>query len=472
MAEVTALDFNLLRQDIHAALRAWRQLDGTDNNLLVNLLLVQAQRQTLTDETPSSARLAANRVLLAGMRVLGKQDERAAQILQQRFLDGQTILWVGNALNLTADEVKKRQKKSIAQLTSIILEQETAVRHDRIQLLENSLEPPTYTTLFGIDDIRQKLVTQLLAPNSAWVTAVVGIGGIGKTALADKVVRDIIRHFHFEEIVWLRVGAATPGNSHSTLPQFTFDHLMSLLAQRLCPHMPPDAPAQQRDFLIRQTIKAAPYLIVIDNLEADLSQPFLAHLYDLTRPSKFLLTTRTRPPHQAGIFNLILPGLAAADVRQFVRSYAQEIGLRDINQAADADIQAIYDIVGGNPLALKLAVGLTAVLPLAQIRADLTQAQLNEVEAMYRHIYWQTWQTLADDSRTLLKAMPLTADSGGRPEQLLAISGLEEKQMWSAISELVHRSLLEVRGNAQSRRYGIHRLTDSFLKTEIIHWQE
>ena len=40
----------------------------------------------------------------------------------------------------------------------------------------------------------------------------------------------------------------------------------------------------------------------------------------------------------------------------------------------------------------------------------------------------------------------------------------------NAILELVQYSLLEVRGNAQERRYAIHQLTNAFLQTEIIHW--
>ena len=35
---------------------------------------------------------------------------------------------------------------------------------------------------------------------------------------------------------------------------------------------------------------------------------------------------------------------------------------------------------------------------------------------------------------------------------------------------LRNRSLLEVRGTIQAKRYGIHRLTETFLRTEIIHW--
>ena len=68
--------------------------------------------------------------------------------------------------------------------------------------------------------------------------------------------------------------------------------------------------------------------------------------------------------------------------------------------------------------------------------------------------------------------MPLVAESGGTPDYLRALSGLAEAQLWPALQELRNRSLLEVRGTAVEKQYGIHRLTETFLQTEIIHWPE
>ena len=245
---------------------------------------------------------------------------------------------------------------------------------------------------------------------------------------------------------------------------------MTSLAQSLCPFMPPETQPKQRNLQVRQALKASPHLIIIDNLETKIDPDLLARLHDLAQPSKFLLTSRTRPPQLSGVFNFALQGLKIGDVSQLIHHHAQEIGLAEMSQAPDAIIQTIYATVGGNPLALKLIVNLAGILPLPQILEDLSQARLNQVENMYRHIYWQTWHTLSDEGRALLKVLPLAADTGSAPEHLLAISGLAEKNFWTALSELIARSLLEVRGTAQFRRYGIHRLTESFLKTEIIHW--
>ncbi len=74
--------------------------------------------------------------------------------------------------------------------------------------------------------------------------------------------------------------------------------------------------------------------------------------------------------------------------------------------------------------------------------------------------------------QALLQAMPLVSGAGATADYLQEISGLSAGQLWPAIQELRKRSLLEVRGDIREKRYGIHRLTETFLRTEIIHWPE
>ena len=41
----------------------------------------------------------------------------------------------------------------------------------------------------------------------------------------------------------------------------------------------------------------------------------------------------------------------------------------------------------------------------------------------------------------------------------------------SELAEVKKSTLEQVRGTVQEKRYGIHRLTESFLRTEIIDWK-
>ena len=148
------------------------------------------------------------------------------------------------------------------------------------------------------------------------------------------------------------------------------------------------------------------------------------------------------------------------------------MGLDELAEANESVIEEIYTLTGGNPLALKLVVSLAAVLPLPQILSDLAKSRPGPIEDLYRSIYWEAWRTLSEEGQSLLQAMPLVAETGALPAQLMAFSDLDETTLWPALTELVSRSLMEVRGTMHERRYGIHRLTETFLRTEIIHWPE
>lgn len=153
-----------------------------------------------------------------------------------------------------------------------------------------------------------------------------------------------------------------------------------------------------------------------------------------------------------------------------MQHHARETGSEALSGAAGEDLDEIFEVTGGNPLALKLVAGLLDVVALPQLLQDLTRSRPGPIEELYRHIYWQSWQTLDEACRRLLKAMPLVGDTGATADYLQALSGLDPDDLWQAIYELRRRSLLEVRGSLHEKRYGIHRLTDSFLRTEIVHW--
>lgn len=460
-----------LQTNVHAALRAWHVTGGTADNLLEKLMLVQKRRSTgAQDGSPATLRLATNQVLLDGIGELESQDQMAARVLRSRFIEKHKLMAVANQLNVSEHSVSRYQRAAIERLTEIIYGREQTLRQEQTQRIEAQLPPSSYTRLFGLDEARAQLERLLLEASAPAVIALVGIGGIGKTALADAVIRQVISRFVFAHVFWIRIEPQTmSGRSHS--PQFTYESLITTLAGQLGLDAGNMHSFEQRHFQVRQILKQRPCLVVIDNLESETDTAYLlAHLNDLASPSKFLLTSRTRPVEQTTVFNFNVDELSAANAAALLRHHAHDIGIQAMDAATEADIGDIYQTVGGNPLALKLVVSLLDLLPLSQVLADLAQSRTGPVEAMYHHIYWQAWNLLSPNARQLLQAMPLVAESGGQPEYLRALSDLSEADLWPALQELRHRSLLEVRGTLQEKRYGIHRLTETFLHTEIINW--
>lgn len=67
--------------------------------------------------------------------------------------------------------------------------------------------------------------------------------------------------------------------------------------------------------------------------------------------------------------------------------------------------------------------------------------------------------------------MPLVAESGGGLEQISMLSKLDNEQLTTALKQLVILSLINVGGTVEARRYSIHRLTETFLRNEVLKWQ-
>ena len=457
-----SLNLKALQKDVHNALRAWNSLDGKPGDLLEDLLLVRECRAYLAQvQTPIILRQATNQVLAEGLKKLKTQNETGAKILENRFRDHQTGLQVAFRLNLSRVQMNRQQRTAIKELTQILWHQEMTEREAQIRIMEGHLPTKTYERLFGFEAACQQLVATLIQSESPWIVAIVGMGGIGKTALADAVVRQVIHHFCFEQVIWLRAGHQHL-NEGGHVPVLTVESLMSALANLLALA---EAPLATQAKQIQQTLTTRPHLIIIDNLEVEADAAYLlTRIMGLTQPSKFLLTTRTALAGETAVFMYPLDGLSKKDAAALLQDYAQAIGVTQLAQESEKNLQSVYETVGGNPLAIKLVAHLIRnKLPLSQIPANLNDEQL------YQRIYQKTWVTLSRSARSLLLAMILVSASGALPEQIQAMSGLPKPKLWMAIRELRTQSLLEGWGTLHQQRYGIHQLTETYLRTEVIY---
>ncbi len=469
----TQLDKDQLLSAVHTALTNWNNLGEGDDDLLDSLLLVCLEREIVEDwENPLNRRKATNAVLSRAIAELEEQDETGAAVLRGRFIEGQITRQVAARLHASPDQVNRWQRSAIEHLTQILYSQERKLRDARYEQLLASLPLSPYTRLFGFQEIQGEICEQMLQDGEPYVAAIAGIGGIGKTSLADSVVRQVIPTLAYEQVIWLRAGSGHTAES-AISKETTWELLLSSLLDKLDQASMRGSTVDERMEQVAVTLRKRPVLVIVDNLEIEShTQYVLAQARKLVNPSKFLLTTRARPTVSAPAFFRSVEELPYHDAAALLRHHAQTIGSQALAAASEADFQDIFAVAGGNPLALKLVAGLASVLPLPQILNSLASSRPGPIEDMYRHIYWQAWRSLSHDGQRLLQAMPLVAETGALPEQMMAMSMLNEDQFWPAVTELFSRSLLEVRGDVRERRYTIHRLTETFLRTEIIDWPE
>ncbi|MCA9920291.1 MAG: hypothetical protein KC445_20185, partial [Anaerolineales bacterium] len=434
--------------------------------LLTGLVLVQENQHT---QATSSKRLRVNAVLDEGLTQMASHQPESEQILSKRFRDDKSIAQVSQELDLSLDQVKHKQKDGFAQLAKIIWAMEQEARLARVARQKSKLEAKRYTELFGIDALSDTLFEHLTADGSPWVVTLAGIGGIGKTSLANFTVRRVIDHLQYHDVVWLTITEGVRGKRPypRTTPQQTFDKLILQMCRKMLPALSNQANLEERVMQLRQLLKSQNYLIIVDDLELEADTAYLiSELVTLANPSRFLLTSRTKPAPHVGSQSISLPELTQEHSLALIRHYATEIGFSAAAEADAEELIPIYELVGGNPFSLKHLVNLALYRPLKPLLSSLRQRPLESGEKIYHHILHETWLSLSDDAKTVLAIMTLATEGGMDPEQIATFSGLADSKLWPAINELIGRSLLEVRSNTLwERSYGIHRLTELFLRS-------
>ena len=447
---------------VHEALRAWhnRQTRG-----VLDDLFLAHQLQAVHEGT---ARLITNQIVADGLEQLKQSDADAAKLLERRFLDREKAFAVANSLNLGEDVVYQRQRIAIVQLAQAIWAQETEKLALRVHQIEDRLEPPTYRRLFGVEeriaDVRASLTTNA----EPWIVALEGMGGVGKTSLADSLARKMARETHFHEIGWVSARRRLfrlSGNVEllDNRPDLTMAEVTDRLVDQFGLNELARQPDAEKRAGLKEFFKTHPCLVIVDNLEtvADY-QTLVSQLDDLANPTKFLLTTRYSLRNESGVYILTVRDLSRQDAFAMMDYEARSRGLLELAEAPEADLALIYEVTGGNPLAIKLTVGQIHSLSLSTVLTRFGAARGTAVGELLSFIYADAWKSLDVDSRQVLRAMLLTP-GGGELEQVAAATELSVEVTANCLHRLAGFSLVDVTGGLKERRYALHQLTRAFV---------
>lgn len=323
------------------------------------------------------------------------------------------------------------------------------------------LPPASYGNLVGETALVAELLALLSIEKAPYLIMLVGIGGIGKTAVADAVVQKIIQRGTFAQVIWLSFASSQTIQTQENI----FTTVLTLLGERLLSDSGQEPNLNKLLARVRSKLKRHRYLIIIDNLEnTSETNVLLPQLQGLATPSKFLLTARHFPTPDSEIFSLTVPELSPPDALTLLKQQAEISGIKELAHLSLDDFTDIYDIVGGHPLALKLIPQLARRYPFTVVMSDWRERGPGYVEAVYDSIYTRVWQDLTAAEKHLLVAMLPVAQIGITSEQMRFVSDLPRNEFWPTVTKLIERCLLEIRGTTTQRRYGLHQLTANFLQ--------
>jgi hypothetical protein len=459
-------------EDVLAALRLWH--GGETNHwplqqmrLGLNLSQSEDVYSTLAEAGPA----ANNRAILSyALEQLRNVSPEAEELLRERFENRRDVLTVANRLNISESTLYYRQRQAVSHLTEILNHLEDLASAEWRAKMNSRLSIPSYETLGGIEEAEQTLTNVLFDENEHFIVSIDGIGGLGKTALADHLARQTIKTTRFDEIAWV-----TAKHTHlSMLGRLQIESgrpalTLPLLIEKLCTQFKlatgNSSTHLQRQRMLYKFLKDRRCFIIIDNLEtvADY-RSLIPELQKWQSPTKFLLTSRIRLLSEPGVFSYSHKELNQDAALQLIRQEAKRGGFTDLVSATNEELLKIYEVVGGNPLALKLIIGQLRFYSLSSVLSRFTAKKPTETnEGIFDYIFREIWESLDDNSKTILISLTQAGDSGFTIEHLVAVSELTEPVVYNSVTGLVLSSLVDIAGSLLERRYKLHRLTEIFL---------
>lgn len=427
--------------------------------------LLDALETALAD--PQTAPAAA---LRASRRLIELEPWReAAYRRQMRLLaaDGRFTA----ALKLHAD-----LRASLRQELGVDPAPESAALAERIQKLRqrpfrHNLPPPI-PTLYGRAAELDAL--QNASRQGERLLSLTGLGGSGKTTLAVAAAHALLPHF-LEGACFVSFAGIAPETAVS--------HLTHALAQAGI--LPPYQRGDAADHLC-QGLQGQELLLLLDNAEGSLEplRPLLTRLRQETAVT--CLVTSQQKLDLAAEWGLPLRGLDEVAARQLFQAAARRAWPDfSLTPADETAVQAIYQQVGGNPLALELAAALAAHQGCAATAAalaenlDLMQSDQPDRAARQRSaraMFSALWPHLPPELRPLLPRLAIFP-AAISPEAAQKVTQATPNQLRALVNHsLLHQlaapdGALSYRVHPLVRRYALEQLGETAVYAQYAQYQ-
>ena len=356
-------------------------------------------------------------------------------------------------------------------------EPETTALYERIRAARRGVPhnlPPESAPLVGREQELQTLVRALGNRRHQAVT-LVGLGGIGKTRLALAAARRLLAGHSLNYLEGIFFVPLAGVHSISALPAAIAGALRLSLAGQVEPG---------RELI--NHLRDKEMLLILDNFEQLLAGVYLLKDLLANCPGVSLLVTSREPLPLLGARRISVDGLSYpgdlpeddekpaasaatfAAVRLFIQTARQTSPTFRLTDANVHHVVRLCQLVGGVPLALKLAAAWLRVMPVDLIAAeiarnlDILTSDVHDLpprQRSMRAVFQQTWALLLPEEQEALQALAVF-HSGFDAAAAAEVTGVEA----SVLADLVERGLVQSAGAA---RFALHPLIRTFAAAHL-----
>ena len=322
------------------------------------------------------------------------------------------------------------------------------------------MPPPDVSSFTGRQGELERL-TALADSDQGVVTVIAGMGGVGKTALAEHAAHQLLPQFPDGQLF-----ADLRGYARGLSPAEPAEVLESFLRGLGVPAEAIPADIAERAHMFRAALATRRVLVVLDNAS---SEAQVRPLLPGGGSSLVLVTSRSRLPALEAderIYLDVLPGDQAVEL--LTRLIGPE------RTAAEPDtVPRVNQWCGGLPLALRIAGTILATHPawtvsrLEEMLAD-EQHRLTRLEAgdiRVRDAFDVSYRQLSDDDARLFRLLGLHVRADFDAASLAALADIEATHAETSLGRLTDAALVTQHGPG---RYGLHPLLQLFARAMFL----
>jgi tetratricopeptide (TPR) repeat protein len=302
-----------------------------------------------------------------------------------------------------------------------------------------------------------------------FISALDGIGGVGKSAIALELCNKILKsnpkdEIYFEFIIWLSAKTTILKNGEIHYIKQAFEHLEQLLDTILdicsfSEYKDYENNAKSRIVLSILNSKTKS-LIVLDNLET-IKKDNLSAIWDfinnIPEPSKVLLTSREF--HYDVPQTLRIENLSNEDSRLFIIEHCSSLGMDNLK--IEEIIPQIIQIASGLPIALKSIIG---QLYLGKNFRAIKNAIEQNTDDLSKFCFKEQLRLLKTEHMSILTLICLATEELDYDSLSFMLEPiLINSNLLQLINELVSLSIIKVNQTTEGEVYTILPLIKSYI---------